>query len=1037
MATSTVTPKSQALSTGITNNGGAANTWTAVTDASNSTYISANAAGNKIRFGFNPPGITLAADQRVRAIQYKYTYEADPTDGGRREGISFQIIDPTGKILSADGKKVLFSGIIYGAKGAVSTTSTTFKALVGVWHVDPLIGELITQAVLNRMQVEIHMVGSTTPKYVRLSEFALNVDVRTLGALSGITTTGFTTTIFPNIAWTFTPNADNDLQKYYEVKVFDAATYGASNFNPNTSAPVWTSGVTAGPQENVDVTSPLVNGTTYKSYVRVAQDFNGTKWWTPWANDTAWTVALPSPTMPTLIVTPDSTVPNLRALLQIIAHLNELNTNQGSLETDTSGWVAGSFTTISRVTTQHLQGAAALQLQNTSGVSNTIFANTSTGLSGVPITGGKLVTAIANFKAAATARPCRVRIAFYNSAGTFISGGDIISADVQDSTSGWTQVVTTGLSPVGAAFMAVEVQAGTTTLTVANEIHYVDAIAITVGPWNFLIGDNWNFEVTKGTWAGEANTSTAQTTAQARYGTGSMSLTSGAAGDMTARHVSAPGTNGIPVSPGQTYMAYMSFRAQASPRSCRAVIQWYDASGSSLTPSNGAFVTDATASWTDALVIGTAPANAAFATIKAFVQGTTVGNEVHYLDGAIFGFANVTVWTPGGYFGDGAGFDFQSIEYTDVATSPLNLCRPQLADSASETGGTEGFYPRTADFVTADITQSIEGNKSIRWDPLVGAFGFLDIGADDVTWPDGFDPPYAPGIVPGRSYVFSIYVKSTVNFNSKVFFTPIDQFGNAVGPGANSGAIVINSTWTRYGVLLVAPPGAVRARFGLENSSGATGLSIWIDGCQLEEAPNVFAILPLQPGYGIAADWQAVRGADLVEARRSDQGLEIFDASIPPGYARIYRARNYVDQFGGITGPNSLYTSVQLTVPGQWVLRNPLKSGSGMVLFVTDLQEKKHRESGTYYPLGRDTPVAVFDSVTGQDGTLSVLTRGEPEWQRLLSMLDAQTPLQLIYPEGGARFIIIPDDPSWNRAGTIGNIQRILTIPYLESGPPP
>ncbi len=114
-----------------------------------------------------------------------------------------------------------------------------------------------------------------------------------------------TTTNKPQVAWANTLDADGGAQTAYDVKVFSAAQYGAGGFDPSTSTPTTSSGVTASSAATWDPAATIADG-TYRAYVRVAQTVNGTYHWSDWAY-TAFTTLVDLPAVPTLTLTAENT----------------------------------------------------------------------------------------------------------------------------------------------------------------------------------------------------------------------------------------------------------------------------------------------------------------------------------------------------------------------------------------------------------------------------------------------------------------------------------------------------------------------------------------------------------------------------------------------------------------------------------------------------------------------------------------------------------------------------------------------------------
>jgi hypothetical protein len=288
---------------------------------------------------------------------------------------------------------------------------------------------------------------------------------------------GTTITSRPTITWTYT-DPEGDAQTHYQVKVFDAATYGAVGFNPETATPTWDSGKTVGSATSA-VSGTLVNGTVYKAYVKAWQaDVAGAEHASLWDDGSTFTITVSPPAVPTIVTTLDQTLAAVQLVLR--GRDNELTYNQSSLETDTTGWTAGASTTMTRTTAAgtFLHGIAGLSLQRITSI-GLASAQTLAGVLGAAVVAGEQYTAVASFKAAATLRSCRVDIIWYNAAGGVISTST--GAASNDAVGSWTQLTCTATAPALAAFAAVLVNAGVGGTAAVSEIHYVDQISIAPG----------------------------------------------------------------------------------------------------------------------------------------------------------------------------------------------------------------------------------------------------------------------------------------------------------------------------------------------------------------------------------------------------------------------------------------------------------------------------------------------------------------------------------------------------------------------------
>jgi phage tail-like protein len=161
---------------------------------------------------------------------------------------------------------------------------------------------------------------------------------------------------------------------------------------------------------------------------------------------------------------------------QVNIYLDPLRQNlvpNPSFEANTTGWTAGTASTIARSTAKHWRDTAALQLGRT-GTTGTSMAFSTTGTGGVPAVAGDYYSASAYFLAGTISRSTQIGLMFYNSAGTFI-GSTTFGTAVADNSATWVRASVTALAPVGTAFVAVTVQA----LAVpVGEAHYVDAVLL-------------------------------------------------------------------------------------------------------------------------------------------------------------------------------------------------------------------------------------------------------------------------------------------------------------------------------------------------------------------------------------------------------------------------------------------------------------------------------------------------------------------------------------------------------------------------------
>jgi hypothetical protein len=257
----------------------------------------------------------------------------------------------------------------------------------------------------------------------------------------------------------------------YQVYVYSAAQYGAGGFVAGTSAATWSS---SGAGLTSVIPTGLVNGTTYRAYVRTAKAAGTGSAWSAFAFSTFTpSIALP---IVTLAASFDSA--NNRVQLTYAGSGNLLTADEANAETTVGTWTAlTNAAAPTRTTAQAAAGVASVLMSSTA--AGTMDVVTSTGLNANPVIVGVAYSAIASFRAAVSVRTVGIKIRWYDAAGAFLSDSTISTAGTAESTSAWVTRSTTATAPASAAFGAVvaEVQA----TAAGAEQHYVDLIALHPG----------------------------------------------------------------------------------------------------------------------------------------------------------------------------------------------------------------------------------------------------------------------------------------------------------------------------------------------------------------------------------------------------------------------------------------------------------------------------------------------------------------------------------------------------------------------------
>jgi hypothetical protein len=351
--------------------------------------------------------------------------------------------------------------------------SGVFVTQTGAWKTTAPDGGAWTAAKVNNLRVRArdNKAGSTVPRIVEMYiDVETNVAPTATGTLPNATVT---TTTLPTFEWTYA-DTEGDVQQNYRVKVFSAAQYGAGGFDPNTSTPTADSGVLAGSALAWTCTTPLPSGTTYRAFILV---YDGTQWSTinaagPYAFAT---MAVDTPAAPTVATAADSA--NARNTLTLQDLQNVLSTEDATLDTTVGTWVSFLNCAVARSTAQAANGVASLSM--TSVAAGRMDAATAVAPSYFTVTPGAVMSALASFRAAVTARTCVVYVYWFKSNLAASTTVFTQAGTGSDTTAGFTQVGGQVTVPADALYARVIVSVQNP--AAASEVHYVDKIALTPG----------------------------------------------------------------------------------------------------------------------------------------------------------------------------------------------------------------------------------------------------------------------------------------------------------------------------------------------------------------------------------------------------------------------------------------------------------------------------------------------------------------------------------------------------------------------------
>jgi hypothetical protein len=203
--------------------------------------------------------------------------------------------------------KLRSAGILDGATSFTQFNGAQQFVVYGPWVANaPDTGTEWTQAKIDplRVQIDTTVLGTTPAPDSILSEFWFELDIHKKPSVTGISSpTSGQVLLTPTTQVQWDYSGDGDVQKKYQMKVFDKTVVEGVGFSVDTSTAVYDSGAV---QTSATNASPgnLTDGGNYYVYVKAAKDFNGTDWWSDWSPGRSFkinarptcTVTAPTPT---------------------------------------------------------------------------------------------------------------------------------------------------------------------------------------------------------------------------------------------------------------------------------------------------------------------------------------------------------------------------------------------------------------------------------------------------------------------------------------------------------------------------------------------------------------------------------------------------------------------------------------------------------------------------------------------------------------------------------------------------------------------
>lgn len=462
---------------------GAASSLLALNDVSDASYITAAGTVAQSWYGaFRMGSFAIPAGAVVSRVQMKMRYS-----NAVKLNDTVEIIGPLSILVGRfTGGRHAFLGYTTGERfPSFSGLTTPVQEWIGPYRASDFDGNDYLNELLQTPNARLYGSFSLRRNWpynqARIYSGSLLVHYNEAPTVTLNTPTGTINVSRPTFTWSFS-DPDGDEQVVYELAIYDSVTAALPGFTPDdqdTYKPVqfinrW------GQEHSFTLKKSLPEG-AYVAYLRATHiGMVGSVLWPAWSSQ-SFTVDVDGPATPVVDANYDAGSNGI--IVNVQGKDNLVTWPLSSYEPATPytpSWIAGASTTAARTTAQFKHGTASLSLTRT-GTTGTAAVSLPAAVGntwGIKAKPAVTYTARASFRAATTARSCRVGLAFYDSAGAQI-GSTTFGSNVSDSNANFNAEATvSAAAPALTTHMRVVIEVLS---AAASEVHYVDQVGVFVG----------------------------------------------------------------------------------------------------------------------------------------------------------------------------------------------------------------------------------------------------------------------------------------------------------------------------------------------------------------------------------------------------------------------------------------------------------------------------------------------------------------------------------------------------------------------------